>query len=147
MLGGTVYSANTVSATLTATAPQFTASNASGITLNPGESATVTVSNASGFKGNVTYSATLRSEFATVTQNAASLNEFAVGALMLHGGGNATLIVTAQVSGGLFNGYKEVFEIPVTVNVYDAPIVSVTQEAVLGANEKTFEFGDRKSVV
>ncbi|WP_251616532.1 hypothetical protein [Pumilibacter muris] len=146
MLGGTVYSANTVSATLTATAPQFTASNASGITLNPGESATVTVSNASGFKGNVTYSATLRSEFATVTQNAASLNEFAVGALMLHGGGNATLIVTAQVSGGLFNGYKEVFEIPVTVNVYDAPIVSVTQEAVLDANEKTFEFGPLWSV-
>ena len=143
MLGGTVYSANTVSATLEAVMPEFTVTNASGITLNPGESVVVTVNNgnASDFKGALTYSATLRAEFAAVAQNESELNEFTVSAKKLLGGGNATLVVTVTVSGGLYNGYKETFEIPVTVNVYASPAISVTEEAKLAANQQTLDLG------
>ncbi len=132
-IGGVAYSAQPVNAIITATEAGFELS-AAHVSLEPGASKTVSVSKNANFRGNVTYKWQLADSKNIVTGSVAdtATNNDAFTLTAKYNATDsvsATLTLSATVTGSAYDGVYTL-SVPVTVDSYAAPEISVKQSVV-----------------
>ena len=132
-IGGVAYSAQPARAIITATEAGFALSSAH-VSLEPGASKTVSVSKNANFRGNVTYewqfSDSKNIVTGSVADNATNNDAFTLTAnYNVTDSVSATLTLKATVTDGAYDGVYTL-SVPVTVDRYDAPAISVKQSTV-----------------
>lgn len=132
-IGGVAYSAQPARAIITATEAGFALSTAH-VSLEPGASKTVRVSKNASFRGNVTYewqfSDSKNIVTGSVADTATNNDAFTLTAnYNATDSVSATLTLKATVTDGAYDGVYTL-SVPVTVDRYDAPAISVKQSTV-----------------
>ncbi len=132
-IGGVAYSAQPARAIITATEAGFALSSAH-VSLEPGASKTVSVSKNANFRGNVAYdwqfSDSKNIVTGSVADTATNDDAFTLTAnYNVTDSVSATLTLKATVTDGAYDGVYTL-SVPVTVDRYDAPAISVKQSTV-----------------
>ena len=132
-IGGVAYSAQPARAIITATEAGFALSTAH-VSLEPGASKTVIVSKNASFRGNVTYewqfSDSKNIVTGSVADTATNNDAYTLTAnYNVTDSVSATLTLKATVTDGAYDGVYTL-SVPVTVDRYDAPAISVKQSTV-----------------